>query len=413
MPESAGARRGTIAAGTRPPAPTPRRRPKDRKAQIARIAAEMFSTQGYNQVGIDDIAREVGVSGPALYRHFPNKYALFRHVALTLADVLVEASTPQNSGLQSSNAEGDLQAVLLSLIRVTIEHRKTGGLYRWEDRYLNPADRRAVRDRIKTVNRNVSIQVKRLRPGLSDREYTLLSGAALSVIGSITAHRTPLSEKRIQRVILEAAQSALWVDAHIVPQPPSPPRQAGLTPQSKREQLLKAAIQLFFERGYHDVSIEEIGAAADLNASGVYRYFESKSDLLAAAFARASERLTADTTAVLAESTSPLDGLRRLVDLYVSLSSGQQDLMSVYFTEVGSLPAEQRRELNTAQRLYVEEWATLLEQVLPGRQLIELRFLVHASLALALDIGRLVNFEKSPGVRAFLSRLMRAALLID
>ena len=46
--------------------------PKDRKAQIASIAAEAFSEQGYHAVSMDDIANRVGVSLP-LYRHSPSK----------------------------------------------------------------------------------------------------------------------------------------------------------------------------------------------------------------------------------------------------------------------------------------------------------------------------------------------------
>lgn len=70
-----------------------RRRPKDRKAQIAAVAAEAFSERGYHGVSIDEIAKTVGISGPALYRHFPNKYALFLHSVNELADSLARQST--------------------------------------------------------------------------------------------------------------------------------------------------------------------------------------------------------------------------------------------------------------------------------------------------------------------------------
>ena len=47
-----------------------RRRPKDRKAQIARAAAEAFSEQGYHGVSMEAIAARVGVSAAALYRPY-------------------------------------------------------------------------------------------------------------------------------------------------------------------------------------------------------------------------------------------------------------------------------------------------------------------------------------------------------
>ncbi len=68
-----------------------RRRPKNRKAQIAAVAAEAFTERGYHGVSIDEIAAAVGISGPALYRHFPNKYALFSQAATDLAKALENA----------------------------------------------------------------------------------------------------------------------------------------------------------------------------------------------------------------------------------------------------------------------------------------------------------------------------------
>ena len=75
--------------------PTPdagiRRRPKDRKAQIARASAEAFSALGYHTVSMEAIASRVGISATALYRHYPSKYDLFRDAALALGEQLVAA----------------------------------------------------------------------------------------------------------------------------------------------------------------------------------------------------------------------------------------------------------------------------------------------------------------------------------
>ena len=62
-----------------------RRRPKDRKAQIARASAEAFSTLGYHAVSMEAIASRVGISATALYRHYPSKYDLFRDAVLRSA----------------------------------------------------------------------------------------------------------------------------------------------------------------------------------------------------------------------------------------------------------------------------------------------------------------------------------------
>src|SRR5512139_1130789 len=69
-----------------------RRRPKDRKAQIARASAEAFSTLGFYGVSMETIAARVGISAAALYRHYASKYDLFRDAALSLGQQLVDCT---------------------------------------------------------------------------------------------------------------------------------------------------------------------------------------------------------------------------------------------------------------------------------------------------------------------------------
>jgi len=44
-----------------------------RGAEILHAAARLFRERGYDAVGVDDIGRAVGVTGPAIYRHFSGK----------------------------------------------------------------------------------------------------------------------------------------------------------------------------------------------------------------------------------------------------------------------------------------------------------------------------------------------------
>ena len=307
-----------------------RKRPRDRKAQIVRAAAEAFSARGYYQVSVNDIAAELGISGPALYRHFPNKYALFAATAHAEAQSLLDGTeaTP-----------GDLAGTLRALIGLTIDHRFGGGIYRWEGRYLEPADRQRVREMFDDVTTRVAGPLRVLRPGLSPAAARVLATAALSVIASITAHHTALAANRIEVVLADACRAVLESE---LPPPPDgpPPERPGVVPgdTDRADVLLAAAVRTFGARGYHEASMEEIAAAAGMNASGVYRHFAGKADLLAAALYAADAELTAETKAALAESVDAGAALARLCDRYVALSFAQPDLLTVYFAEFGNLP---------------------------------------------------------------------------
>lgn len=400
-------------AGTGTPPTTVRRRPKNRKAQIATVAAEAFSERGYHGVSIDEIATAVGISGPALYRHFPNKYALFLHAVNELADSLESALTDLDAG-SDEDPDDELDRRLLATIRTTIDNRRTGGLYRWERRYLAGEDRAQIRDKMVAINRRLGHSIARVRPDLTDHDYVLLGTATLSVIGSITTHRAPLSNRRLQQLLLGACRAVVAVPlAPAEPEREPAPRTRGLAVSNKREVLLHEAVLLFDARGYHEVSIEEIGAAAGINASGVYRHFPSKAELLAAAFHRAADRLAMIVGTVLSESSTPAEAVDALTDVFVRLSFEHSELMSVYFAEIGNLPAHHRSDLRNIQRLNIEEWARLVGELRTDLAPVECRFLVHAALNLVLDVGNVMRFRATDSNQRRVQQMMRAVLLGD
>ena len=50
------------------------------RQQILAAAEDLFASQGYHSTTIKQVAEQVGVQGPALYKHFSNKRALFEEV---------------------------------------------------------------------------------------------------------------------------------------------------------------------------------------------------------------------------------------------------------------------------------------------------------------------------------------------
>lgn len=58
--------------------------------------------------------------------------------------------------------------------------------------------------------------------------------------------------------------------------------------EATRERLLQVALDLFVERGFDSVSVEDVAEVAEVSKTTFYRYFETKEDLL---FGRASEHL--------------------------------------------------------------------------------------------------------------------------
>ncbi len=378
-----------------------RKRPKDRREQIAAAAAIAFSERGYHGVSVEDIASSVGISPSALYRHFPKKYALFQNSALSLMEALTEALDAAEAveSVAGSGQDADrLRQDLVAVIRTTTRNRRTAGIYRWESRFLEPSDRAVIREHSILLNRRVSAHLSPSDPPISESDAKLVVAAMFSAIGSITAHNLILPQKAIERILLSACSAIDRTRFARGRQDDSLNRRSVLAPlgDNKRERLLHEAVRLFDLHGYHDVKIEEIAAAAGLNASGMYRYFPSKADLLSAIFYRAADRLDVATVSVLDGAQSPAEALASLSFMYVDLSFAQHELMSIYFSEMHNLLPGHRNDLKSRQKLYVVEWARLLRKIRPELTDPESVFVVHAALNVVPDVGRLLGFDPEP-----------------
>lgn len=90
-----------------------------------------------------------------------------------------------------------------------------------------------------------------------------------------------------------------------------------------RNRLLGAARSLFEARGYHDVGLEEIGAAAGVSRQAVYLHFGSKGQLLAELFNWVEEREhLADLLAPVFAATDAVEALGLLVDAHARFEPG-------------------------------------------------------------------------------------------
>ena len=159
--------------------------------------------------------------------------------------------------------------------------------------------------------------------------------------------------------------------------PPAVPRRRD---PERRQRILAAAAELVAEHGYHEVAMSDIGAAAGIVGSGIYRHFDGKSAVLVALFDRVIDDLTRDAAEILARGLPPEPTLRALIRAHVRIVVEDRTLMRVYHTEIANLPAEDSHRLRRKQRLYVEEWVHVLELLRPEVSDAVQRSLVHAAI---------------------------------
>ena len=84
----------------------------------------------------------------------------------------------------------------------------------------------------------------------------------------------------------------------------------------RRRAILKAARELFWERGYRDTTMSDVAAAADLAPGTLYLYFPGKSALYSELLAEGYERLQKRLEAAVVEGAPPRAQAEALVDAF-------------------------------------------------------------------------------------------------
>src|SRR5436190_11089477 len=153
--------------------------------------------------------------------------------------------------------------------------------------------------------------------------------------------------------------------------------------RSRREEILEIAVGLFASRGYHGVSMDDIGAAAGVTGPALYHHFAGKEAMMAAALIPVSEQLLAGGRARIAEyADQPHAALMALVDFHVDFALANPAVIALHLHELDRLPDEPRRQIRRLQRQYVEEWVTVLTVLRPALSDGEARVLAHAAFGL-------------------------------
>ena len=133
----------------------------------------------------------------------------------------------------------------------------------------------------------------------------------------------------------------------------------------RRQQILAAAAELFAGRGFHGVSVGDVGAACGISGPALYRHFASKDAMLAEMLVSISERLLSEGRRRVAEAGDDREALETLVGWHIDFALEHKALIVVQDRDWASLPAEARERVRSLQRAYVALWVEALRRLRP------------------------------------------------
>jgi AcrR family transcriptional regulator len=178
--------------------------------------------------------------------------------------------------------------------------------------------------------------------------------------------------------------------------------------RSRREEILEIAVGLFASRGYHGVSMDDIGAAAGVTGPALYHHFAGKEAMLAAALIPVSEQLLEGGRARIAgHPEDPIAALAALIDFHVDFALTNPAVITLQLHELDRLPEEPKRQIRRLQRQYVEEWVNTISTVRSDLDASEARVLAHG----AFGFMNSTPFQGGEVDRDRRAALLRAATL--
>lgn len=162
---------------------------------ILEAAADLFRTRGYHGVGIDDVGARAGITGPGVYRHYPNKPSLlvelFDRVSGRLLVhgewLIAEAASPREA----------LERLIEFHVSFSLDERSLIAVYMQEHRNLPPEATRRFRLHQRRYVACWTEAIALLRPDLDADQASDTAHALIAMATSVSSHEPVTDRARL------------------------------------------------------------------------------------------------------------------------------------------------------------------------------------------------------------------------
>ena len=177
------------------------------KERLLESSAVLFATSGYHGVSIEELGANIGLTGPAIYRHFPTKSAL-------LAEMLIAVSRSLLAGAHLVLAEQlSPKATLIELISYHTEFAlKNPDLIRVQEQDFGNIDQVNAKLVRRLQRGYVEIWVEQIlliRNGISTDTARTMAHAIFGMLNSTPRIKSDQKKDTLATLMKELAERAL------------------------------------------------------------------------------------------------------------------------------------------------------------------------------------------------------------
>jgi len=177
-----------------------------RRQQILDAAADLFARHGFRGVSIYDIGGAVGISGPALYRHFVNKEAVLAEMLVGISERLLRVAKERVAGTEPG--EDTLRALVDWHVEFALDNPALITIQFRDLDSLSEADRRKVRQLQRGYVEIWADAIRAAVPGTGEPTARSAAHAAFGLINS-TPHSGRLGREGTGVLLRRMALGAL------------------------------------------------------------------------------------------------------------------------------------------------------------------------------------------------------------
>jgi AcrR family transcriptional regulator len=340
-----------------------------RRAELLRIARDVFSERGFEQAKMRDIAARMGLLGGSLYHYVDSKQALLGEV---MRAVQVQGGDlMQGVAARPGTPPDKLRALLERHVAVVARDPRGVTLVFTEQRRLTAEQRALITGGLREYRRGVEQLVRQGQQDGSLRSGPDARLATMAILGATnwTARwlRTdgPLPPDQVgaqlATLLLDGltADGTRPADASLRP----PPALLEADPGGRRAQIMAAAAELFNRQGFAVTSMADLAVRIGIGKASLYHYFRTKEDLLFAVLEGTQQVAKQQIDALAAADAPAVDRLAAVIRCHVRYVAGTLDATSVALHAYGSLSPEHRATMSAADQEYIGVFRGLVDAV--------------------------------------------------
>lgn len=129
----------------------------------------------------------------------------------------------------------------------------------------------------------------------------------------------------------------------------------------KRERIIGASIEVFYERGFQNATVDDVAASMSLTKAAVYYYFDSKEALLDAIIERCSDLTLEAIERGIAEGDSPATSLVSACYRFAHVVLDNQKLIALYFREERNFSSKLRQRVTATEKSVTLKLSNVLD----------------------------------------------------